>query len=72
MPCAANMPGDDVGDRDAEPERRAIGVAGDAHQPALGLHHRVVSRLVPPRPGLAEARDRAVDDAAGARCDTVS
>ena len=37
--------GDDVGDRHAEPERRAVGGAGDAHQAAFGLHHRVVARL---------------------------
>ena len=46
MPCAANMPGHDVGDRDAEPERRSIGRAGDAHQAAFGLHDGVVSRLL--------------------------
>ena len=61
-PLRREHAGDDVGDGDAEPERRAVGGAGDAHQPALGLHHRVVARLVAPRAGLAEAGDRAVDE----------
>ena len=48
-PCAANMPVDDVGDRDAEPIRRAVRSAGDAHQAAFGLHHGVVARFVASR-----------------------
>jgi hypothetical protein len=45
---------DDVDDRDAEAVRRAVGRAGDAHQPAFGLHDRVVSRLLRSRAGVAE------------------
>ena len=37
------------------------GSPGDAHQPAFGLHHRVVPSLVPPRTGLPESGDRCVD-----------
>ena len=55
--------GRDVGDRDAEPEGRTVGRAGDAHQAALGLHHRVVTGLGPPGTRLPESRDGAVDDA---------
>ena len=62
-PCAANRPGRDVGDRDAEPERRAVLGAGDAHQAAFGLHHRVVAGFLRRGPDLAESRDRAVDQA---------
>ena len=52
----------DIGDRDAEAERRAIGSARDAHQPAFGLHDGVVARLGASRSGLPEARDRAIDE----------
>ena len=41
--------------------RRTVGGAGDAHQPAFGLHDRVVAGLLPARSGVAEAGDRAVD-----------
>jgi len=61
----------DVGNRHAEPERRAVGRARDAHQAALGLHHGVVARLVPSRTGLAEPRDGAVDQAGIPRGDRV-
>ena len=53
---------DDVGDRDAEPHRGPVGGAGDAHQPALGLNHRVVAGLAGARSGLAETGDRAVHE----------
>ena len=43
IPCAANMPDDDVGDGDAEAVRRSVAGAGDAHQPAFGLHHGVIA-----------------------------
>ena len=62
-PCAANIP--ETMSTMATPSRygRPVGGAGDAHQAAFGLHHRVVAGLVAPRAGLAVARDRAVDDA---------
>ena len=45
--------------RSARPAR----LAGDAHEPGFGLYHRVVPRLIAPRPGLAEAGDRGIDHA---------
>ena len=58
---------DDVDDGDAQAIRRAVGGTGDAHQAALGLHHRVVAGFFASGAGLAVARDRAVDDAWVAR-----
>ena len=52
-----------VGDRHAQPVTGAIGIPGDAHQPAFGLHHRVVPGFVAARTGLAIAGDRGVDQA---------
>ena len=50
-----------VDDRDADLRRRPVGLAGDAHQPGLGLDDEVVAG---PAGGLAvaEAGDRAVDE----------
>ena len=58
--------GDQIRDGDADAERRTIGRAGHAHEAAFRLHHRVVARLMPPRSGLAETGDRAIDQRAGA------
>ena len=44
-----------LGNRHAKPERRTVCRSGDAHQPAFGLHHRIVAGLRAPRTGLAEA-----------------
>src|SRR5439155_1293987 len=60
-------PGDDVGDGNAgalrPAARRIVGLAGDAHHPAHALDHEVVAGALAVRAGLAEARDRAVDEA---------
>jgi len=53
--------GRDVGDGDADLDRRAILVARDAHQPAHGRHHDVVTGAIAVRARLSEARDRGVD-----------
>ena len=44
-PLGGEHPRDDVHDGDAEPVRRPVGGAGDAHEPALALEHRIVARL---------------------------
>ena len=53
--------GHQIGDRDADPKRRTVRIASDAHQAALGLHDRVVAGLESPRPRLSEAGDRRVN-----------
>ena len=59
--------GHDVGDRDAHALRPAarhvVALAGDAHHAAHALDHEVVAGALAVRPGLAEAGDRAVDEA---------
>ena len=59
--------GEDVGQRDADLLRArallAVGAAGDAHQPAHALDQEVVAGALRVRAGLAEAGDRAVDQA---------
>ena len=59
--------GDQVGDRDPRLLRAAarpvVALAGDAHQAAHALDHEVVPRPLAPRPGMAEAGDRAIDEA---------
>jgi hypothetical protein len=55
--------GEDVDERDAHLGGLAAGLvalAGDAHEPADGLHEQVVTRQVAPG-RVSEARDRAVD-----------
>ena len=54
----------EVGDRDADPHRAAAGLAGDRHQPAHALRDLVDAGARRVGAALAEARDRAVDDAA--------
>ena len=54
---------EDIGDRDAHLHRLAAGRTGDAHQPTHRLHEKVVTQFVLVWPGLAEARDRAIDQA---------
>ena len=60
-PLGGEHPRDDVHDGDAEPVRRPVGGAGDAHEPALALEHRVVARLRRARAILAVPRERRVD-----------
>ena len=57
--------GDEIGNRHAHfhrlGARRAIGLAGDAHQPAHALNEIVVAGFVLVRPVMAEAGERAID-----------
>ena len=53
--------GEDVGSRHADPHRRAVGVAGHAHDAADALRHEIVAGARRRRPGLAEAGHRAID-----------
>ena len=50
-----------IGDRHADPRRRAVPMAGDVHQPALALDDGVVARQVLLGADLSVAGDRAVD-----------
>src|SRR5262249_4034957 len=52
-----------VGDGDADARRGAVAKAGHLHDPRLALNHRVVSRQLRVRTGLAVAGNRAVDQA---------
>ena len=54
-------PGRQIADRDAHLHRMPGGFAGQRHQPAHPLRDEIVSRLMRPRPGLAEAGDGAID-----------
>jgi hypothetical protein len=54
---------DGVGDGIADPQRRARGVAGDAHDAGEALHDLVIGRIVPQRSVLPEAGNGAVDEA---------
>ena len=56
-------PGHHVGDAHAHLHRRAVGLAGHAHDPAHALDHEVVSRAVRRRAVLTETGDRAIDQA---------
>src|SRR5947207_5861532 len=60
-------PGEDVGNGDADllrtASRFAVALAGDAHQASHSLEDKVVAGAVRAGAGLAEAGDRAVDDA---------
>ena len=55
--------GQDVDEGDADLDRRTVGFAGDALQPDEALHDRVVARELGVAAVLAEARDRAHDQA---------
>ena len=54
--------GREIGDRDADPHRHGAGMAGDAHEAAHALGDLVDAGPMPVGTGLAEARDRGVDD----------
>ena len=54
---------DHVGNGDPHLHRLAVRIAGDAHHPAHPLDQEVVAGLRRVRAGLAEAGDRAVDEA---------
>ena len=59
--------GNEIGDGDAHfhrfGARRAVGLAGDAHQSAHALDQIVVARFVLVRTVMAEAGERAIDEA---------
>src|SRR6266480_1649215 len=59
-------PGEDIGDGDPDflrtASRLAVALAGDAHEAPHALEDEVVSGAVCARAGLAEPRDRAVND----------
>ena len=59
--------GADVDQRDADPHRVPVGLAGDAHDPRRRLHQRVVARLGGERPAAPEGADRRVDQPRVAR-----
>ena len=59
--------GDHVDEGDADLERLAVGLAGDAHQPAEGLDEEVVARQLGAGAAAAEAGDRSSRRAAGSR-----
>ena len=59
--------GADVDQRDADPHRVPVGLAGDAHDPRRRLHQRVVARLGGERPVAPEGADRRVDEPRVAR-----
>ena len=59
--------GRQIGDRDAGTDAPAALFAGDAHHPAFGLQDQVERGAVTIRSRLAEAGDRAIDDARVAR-----
>ena len=65
------QPGHDVEDRDPRAVGRALGVAGQAHQPRDGLDHEVVAGQVASAGSAAEAADRGVDDAGVVGADAV-
>ena len=52
-----------VADRDSDPRRSALRCAGHAHQPRHALRDLIEAGIVAQRPGRAEARDAAGDDA---------
>ena len=52
----------EVDERQPALRRRPVGLAGQAHPAGEPLHHVVVAALGRPRPGHAEARQRAADD----------
>ena len=54
--------GERVGDRIADPQRRALARAGDAHHPGQALDDLVVGRGGIHRAFLTEPRDRAIDE----------
>ena len=54
---------DEVGDGRADLHRRAVGEPGDVHEPGFALDDQVVAAAPGLRAGLAEPRDRAIDQA---------
>jgi hypothetical protein len=58
------QPRHEVGDRRADLERGAVGIAGYVHHPALALHDQIVAGPVRVGSGPAEARDGAEDRSA--------
>ena len=54
--------GQDIDKGDTDLHRHAVGLSGDAHQPAHALDHEIISGAVRIRPVLAESGDRAIDE----------
>ena len=63
MPITDHIPRAHVDDRGRHPHRRAAVLAEEAHQPAIGLHHRVVAGPLAQRPVGAERVEVAADKA---------
>ena len=55
--------GEDVGEGDADLLRLAVGLAGQVHDPAHALDHEVIAGAGGIGAVLAEAGDRAIDEA---------
>src|SRR6266852_1210265 len=55
--------GREIEERDAGADGWAVGLPGDGHDAAEGLHERLVAGTVLPRAGPSERRDRAIDQA---------
>ena len=55
--------GEQIGDRYPRAHRRAVGLTGDRHQPALCLNDVIVTKPRGGGTGAAIARDRAIDQA---------
>src|SRR6516165_7534887 len=60
-------PGDQIGDRRAGAHRRAVGLAGDAHEAAHRLGDEIEGRAVAISPAGAKAGDVAIDES-GVEC----
>ena len=54
-------PGKDIGDRHAGFLRLAVRFASDRHQARHALNDEIIARAVGVRPGMAETRDRTID-----------
>jgi len=67
IPCAEKIPAEQIADRDSYPRRTALLGAGHAHQTRHSLCDLIEARKVAQRPGRAEPRDAACNDARVAR-----
>src|SRR5689334_24334472 len=63
--------GEDIRDRNADAGRRAVGHAGQVHHAAHSLRHEIVARALCVGTVLAEAGDRAIDEARAFRCEAL-
>ena len=71
MLIAISMPVPVSPSEDAGPDRRPVGLAGDAHRAAAGLRDHVEGEVLLVRAALAEALDLGIDDAGVDRADHV-